>query len=113
MACIAEIDAGSAEAQKELLFLAELLLQLRDRIDPRTDISGSFGFSDIYRCPTCRAGDFIRLNKVSVSLIKDLAAFRVRALERVRHLIEVVDRHGINTTSYSSCANAENASPVV
>jgi hypothetical protein len=96
MVCLEEIDCGSSQAQAELLFLAELLLQLGDSIDPATDITGAFGFSDIYRSPACETYDFIRLNKVSVSLVKDLAALRIRALKGVRDLVEIVNGHRVS-----------------
>jgi hypothetical protein len=105
--CLAEIDCGSSQAQSELLFLAELLFQLGDRIDPRTDFSGTLGFSDVYFCPAFGADNFIRLEKASVGLLKDLATLRRRALERVAHFVEMANRHEaspdepISPSSYS------------
>ena len=91
MKCLDTIDAGSAQARAELLFLAVLLGDLGYRIEPGTDLSGSLGFTDVYRCPACRTDDFIRMEKASVSLLEDLAALRVLARERVRQLVERLD----------------------
>ena len=93
MACLGEIDGGSAQARAELLFLTTLLVQLGDRVEPGADLSGALGFSDVYRSSTFGAGDFIRVEKPSVGLLKDLAALRVRASNLVAHLIEVASGH--------------------
>lgn len=125
MQCLAEIDCGAARARAELLFLAELLFQLGHSINPRTDISGPLGFSDVFRCPACRTGDYIQLSKISVTCEKDLAALRLRALEGVRHVIEIINRHGllpsgpisaspsVSGASDSSCASARTAEPEI
>jgi hypothetical protein len=77
--CLAEIEAGSKQAYSELLFLAQLieLVQLAGGTERQTYIPRAFGFTDIYRCPTCGTDDFIRVNKASQSLIEDIAALRI------------------------------------
>lgn len=113
MACLAEIDAGSAEAQRELLFLFKLieLVQLPGSIEPQPKVSGALGFSDVYRCSACRADDFIRINKASEGLLKSLAALRVMALENVGRVVEMARHGGSVSRPGSSCANARNALP--
>jgi hypothetical protein len=109
MACLAEIDCGSAQARHELFFLAALFIELGDGIDPRTDLSGTLGFSDVYRCPAFGADNFIRLEKASIGLMKDLATLRLRALKRVRHLIEIAGHGGSPDESLSHKPDAKSS----
>jgi|SRR4029079_17770005 hypothetical protein len=87
------IDCGSSLARQELIFLITLLVELGDSIDPGADLSGSLGFSDVYFLPAPWAGDFIQLEKPSVSLLEYLGTLRARALKLVRHRIEMADDH--------------------
>jgi hypothetical protein len=92
MTCVGTIDCGSSQARAELLFLVELI-QLGDRVEPASDLSGTLGFTDIYRCPALGADNFIKLEKASVGLLDDIAALRVRARDLVRHCIETAAGH--------------------
>jgi hypothetical protein len=93
MTCVGTIDCGSSQARAELLFLVDLLIHLGDRVDPASDLSGTLGFTDIFRCPAEGTDNFIKVEKASVGVMRDLAALRIRALERVRHLVEMADGH--------------------
>jgi len=93
MPCVGTIDCGSSQARAELLFLVDLLIQLGDRVEPTTDFTGTLGFTDVYRCPALGTGNFIQLEKASVGLIENIAALRIRALERVRHCVEMAVGH--------------------
>src|SRR4051794_30325151 len=89
MLCLAEIDAGAERARQELLFLSKLmnLVELVGGIESQPNVSGALGFADVYRCPTCRTGDYIRVSKDSESLVEQLSALRVHALERVGRVV--------------------------
>jgi hypothetical protein len=93
MPCIGEIDAGSREAQAELLFLMQLIEALRG-VDPSPEIAGCFVSPDIYRVPAMRAGDFIRVNKPSQEFLELLSALRARAYDYVINIVEGVVAHG-------------------
>ena len=89
MTCVGTIDCGASQARAELLFLVDLLIQLGDRVEPASDLSGTLGFTDIYRCPALGADNFIKLAKASVGLLDDIAALRARARDLVRHRVEM------------------------
>lgn len=86
--CLGEIDAGSSLASGELLFLASLFVELGGIVEFEANLSRTLGFSDVYRCPACRAENFIRVNKPSEGLLKSLGALRVRAYELLRMKLE-------------------------
>jgi hypothetical protein len=95
MPCLGEIDAGAERARQELLFLAKLiqLVQFASGVERQPNIAGAFGFADIYRCPTCGAADFIRMNKASERLLESLSALRVYALECVGRVVEMAEHN--------------------
>ena len=110
--CLAEIDCGAAQARAELLFLAKLLIKLGDGIDPIPNGALALGCSDILHPPAGRAGDFIRLDKVSIEAVEFLAALRVRAMKAVEHLIEIAAGHraGLPCAEESHAASAGESS---
>ena len=93
MACLETIEAGHKEAVSELLFLRSLLIDLGCRVEIEANCPRALGFTDVYRSPAFRTNDFIRLEKPSQDLLESVAALRLLASERVKHLVEGV-RHG-------------------
>ena len=89
--CKGIIDDGADQAAKELLCLVVLLVKFGGGIEIFPKRSMTFFVHDIYRDATCGTDVFFFVEKPSEALLDLLATLRVRARERVKHIVEMAD----------------------